>query len=81
MDKERAIFSIYHRIPDVQDYPIDRFHMTFSDVWSYVNFVEQYGLNLGQEKYFLKDVNFMFSLLNNDGNSSTEQVYLTLEKR
>ena len=61
MKNDRALFSIWHTVPGHLDYPTDRYHMTFSDVWSYVNFLEKYGFDIGdKENYFLDSVQYKF---------------------
>jgi len=83
MEEGRALFVILLNIPGKEEYPTDRYHMTFSDVWAYLNFLERYGLRWDEEEgqYFLKDVDFMFSVLNDDNNPFREQIHITLEKK
>ncbi|PEB43987.1 hypothetical protein CN971_23790 [Bacillus thuringiensis] len=86
MQNDRALFSIWHTIPGRLDFPIDRYHMTFSDVWSYVNFLEKYGMSFGnKEIYFLYSVDFKFHSVPADERDSdpiyNEQIFLTLKRK
>lgn len=86
MQNDRALFSIWHIIPGRLEFPIDRYHMTFSDVWSYVNFLEKYGMSFGnKEIYFLYSVDFKFHSVPADERDSdpiyNEQIFLTLKKK
>ncbi|MEI4603391.1 hypothetical protein WAG19_15970 [Bacillus cereus] len=80
MQKDRALFSIMHTIPGRMDYPIEQYRMTFSDVWSYVNFLEKYGIyRSDNENYILDNVNFRFHPLGRKG--QLDEIHLTLKKK